>query len=64
MKVDIKEIILLAENFECCPYCGDYELDSDHYCDKCFNRIVTPDDGYYFAQFLKDYYKTVDDKLQ
>lgn len=47
------EIIELAENFDCCPHCGNYNLENNHYCEECKQRIVEPDDAYWFAQYLK-----------
>jgi len=58
MDIDtVKEIIKLAEDFECCPYCGNPELKvSNHYCEKCKERISVPEEAYNFAQYLKELY--------
>jgi len=53
----LKAIVKLAEDFECCPHCGDTKLKNNHYCGKCKKRIVEPDDAYWFAEWLKKEYK-------
>ena len=37
---DIEDILRDACRFECCPYCGNEEMDSGHYCEKCKERFV------------------------
>jgi len=54
--MEISEIIKEAEAFKCCPYCGNPDLDSEHFCNKCGERIVEPDDAYWFAEYLKKKY--------
>lgn len=54
----LRAIVKLAEEFECCPHCGNAELKiNNHYCEKCKERIVEPDDAYWFAEWLKKEYK-------
>ena len=48
----LDKIMELAEGFECCPQCGTTEIES-HYCPLCKKRIVTPDDAYWFSEFIK-----------
>ena len=55
-KIEIDEIIKMAENFECCPYCGNLNLDSEHSCNVCKKRFLKPDDAYWFAEYLKKKY--------
>ena len=56
--IKIKDIIDEAFGFECCPHCGNPDLKvSNHYCEKCKERIVEPDDAYWFALYLEKKYK-------
>lgn len=55
MKVDLSEIIELAEEFECCPYCGRTDIES-HFCKHCKKRISTVYDAVWFANYLKQKY--------
>jgi len=52
-KIEIDEIIKMAENFECCPYCGNPNLKNEHFCDVCKERIVEPCNAHWFAEYLK-----------
>jgi len=56
--IDIQEIYQLAYDFECCPYCGRTDIES-HFCPHCKERIVTPYDGGWFAEYLKKKYKVI-----
>ena len=61
MDIDtIKEIIKLAEDFECCPTCGNTVIQS-HFCKICKERYSVPQDAYYFAQYLKELYGLKDE---
>lgn len=52
MKVELAAIIELAENFECCPECGN-EYKGKHWCDICQDRVGIPERAYWFAEYLK-----------
>ena len=47
-----ERIIGLAFEFECCPNCGNVEIES-HYCPKCKERFACPYEGYFFGEYLK-----------
>lgn len=47
-------IIEEARGFECCPYCGNPNLENEHYCQECDSRISTPEDAAWFAKHLSD----------
>ena len=53
VNVDISDIINLAFGFECCPFCGNVDLDSSHFCTVCSKRFSVCDDAYWFALFLE-----------
>lgn len=53
--VDIEEIINLAENFGCCPHCGNPAAHFN-FCKECNKRYETEDDASWFAQYLKNKY--------
>jgi hypothetical protein len=50
------KIIKLAEEFRCCPYCGNMNLDTNHYCNCKEGKkgFTEPDDAYWFAEYLKN----------
>ena len=48
----IDEIIIMAQDFECCPHCGNTAIES-HWCPACKERIIEPANAYWFAEFLK-----------
>ena len=52
----LEEIIKLAEEFSCCPNCGNPEA-SGHFCEKCNERYVTEDGAEWFAEYLKSQLK-------
>jgi hypothetical protein len=49
----------MAEEFECCPICGDWTDIGGHYCGKCDERYVTEDDAHSFAEYLKKKYENI-----
>ena len=51
----VVEIIKCAEEFECCPDCGNPDADS-HFCDRCHERISVREDAGWFAQYLRKKY--------
>jgi len=50
--ISIDSIYKLAYDFECCPYCGRTDIES-HFCPHCKERISTPYDGGWFAEYIK-----------
>ena len=46
-------IIQLADQFECCPECGNTEIQS-HWCPKCKKEFAMSGDAGWFAKHLKD----------
>jgi len=56
MKVDLEEVIEMARVFECCPFCGNHDLNSEHHCEECGHRISVPDDAKWFADYLEKTY--------
>ena len=52
----LRKIIEEAHEFECCPDCGNVEIES-HYCPKCKERISTPYDAEWFAEYLSKKYE-------
>jgi hypothetical protein len=61
-KITLELVIEFAENFECCPECGDVNDGAlyHHLCEKCNKRVAIPDDAYYFAQWLKKVIEWID----
>ena len=51
-ELELERIIGLAYDFECCPNCGNVEIES-HYCPKCKERFACPYEGYFFGEYLK-----------
>jgi len=59
-QIDLQTIIEMAQEFECCPDCGNTEFpDTVHYCPKCMTRISTPEDAVWFAKYLENKFKNI-----
>lgn len=56
-KETLEKIIKEAEDFECCPNCGDWNNLGGHYCGSCEERYVTEEDAFFFAKYLKAVYE-------
>jgi len=56
----IKEIIQESYSFECCPNCGNTDLDDDHFCKECKSRFAVAYDAGWFGQFLEKKYRHKD----
>ena len=51
----IEQVADMASRFRCCPFCGNEELESNHYCKKCDEGrkgFTEEDDAYWFSQKL------------
>ena len=52
----VDAIIAEADEFTCCPRCGATDIENDHYCQHCKERMVEPDSAWWFGQYLRRKY--------